>query len=356
VVGAGSAGCVVAGRLAEAGHTVTLVEAGPATPARSADSASYFDALAEPGRTFDDAPTRGRGLGGSGAINGMLATRGDLTQYLRWGWEDAEEAFARIRVPLEQVRDDELGPVDRALLAAAPDAERATLTRDAGRRVTAAEAYLGDAAVEIVGDAPVTRLTFDGALATGAVLADGSVVECDRVALAAGAVGTPALLTASGVDDPGLGLRNHAGLPVTLRLRHEVDVHSLVTGSLLRRGDIQVVALNHLGPDAPGHGMLLVAAMSPAARLETGLAAVRELLAHAAFRDLVDHVDVGAPGKGIFHFTSTCAMGVVVGDDGLVAGTQNVYVVDASAFPDIPATNTYLPTLMLAERFAARPR
>jgi hypothetical protein len=162
------------------------------------------------------------------------------------------------------------------------------------------------------------------------------------------------VLTASGIGHPGLGLRNHAGLPVTLRLRQEVDVHSLVTGSLLRHGDAQVVALNHLGPDAPGHGMLLVAAMTPTVRLDTGLALVRELLTHAAFRDLVDHVDVGAPGEGIFHFTSTCAMGVVVDDDGLVAGTQNVHAVDASVFPDIPATNTYLPTLMLAERLADR--
>jgi choline dehydrogenase-like flavoprotein len=356
VVGAGSAGCVVAGRLAEAGHAVTLVEAGPATPARSADCASYFDALAEPGRTYDDAPTRGRGLGGSGAINGMLATRGDHAQYRAWGWDDVEDAFGRIRVPLEQVGDDELGPVDRALLAAAPDAERATLTRHAGRRVTAADAYLGDAAVEIVGDAPVTRLTFDGTLATGAVLAGGRFVECDRVAIAAGVIGTPTVLRASGIDLPRLELRNHAALPVTLRVRQDVDVHSLVTGSLLRRGDIQVVALNHLGPDAPAHGMLLVAAMTRAARLDTGLALVRELLAHAAFRDLIDHVDVGSAGEGIFHFTSTCAMGVVVDGDGLVAGTQNVHVVDASAFPDIPATNTYLPTLMFAERFAARRR
>ena len=55
-------------------------------------------------------PSRGRGLGGSGAINGMLATAGDRAQYDAWGWDDADEAFARIRVPLEQVADDELGP------------------------------------------------------------------------------------------------------------------------------------------------------------------------------------------------------------------------------------------------------
>jgi choline dehydrogenase-like flavoprotein len=47
-------------------------------------------------------------------------------------------------------------------------------------------------------------------------------------------------------------------------------------------------------------------------------------------------------------------MGVVVDDDGRVDGLANVHVVDASAFPDVPRANTYLPTLLLAERLAAR--
>ena len=47
-------------------------------------------------------------------------------------------------------------------------------------------------------------------------------------------------------------------------------------------------------------------------------------------------------------------MGDVVDQDGLVVGADNIHVVDASVFPDLPTTNTYLPTLMLAERLAAR--
>ena len=43
-------------------------------------------------------------------------------------------------------------------------------------------------------------------------------------------------------------------------------------------------------------------------------------------------------------------MGTVVDEDGLVVGADNIHVVDASVFPDLPTTNTYLPTLMLAER------
>ena len=47
-------------------------------------------------------------------------------------------------------------------------------------------------------------------------------------------------------------------------------------------------------------------------------------------------------------------MGDVVDEDGLVVGADNIHVVDASVFPDLPTTNTYLPTLMLAERLAVR--
>ena len=47
-------------------------------------------------------------------------------------------------------------------------------------------------------------------------------------------------------------------------------------------------------------------------------------------------------------------MGAVVDDDGAVVGHDGLYVADASVFPSIPHANTYLPTLMLAERLAAR--
>jgi choline dehydrogenase-like flavoprotein len=352
VVGAGSAGCVVAGRLAEAGHAVTVVEAGPASAAASAATPSFFDALAEPGRTFPGPLVRGRGLGGSGAINGMVATAGDPAQFAAWGWDDAATAFDRIRVPLERADDSELGPLDRALVAAAPDAEPAMLTRHAGRRVTAADAYLGDVDVELAGDAPVTRLRMSGRWATGVVLADGRVIDAERIAVAAGALGTPEILANSGIGHRQLEPRNHAGLPVTLRLRHDVDVHTLVTATVLTRGDLQVTPLNHLGPTAPGQAMLLVASLAPGP--QAGLALVRELLDHEAFGELVDDVSVGEAPSGIHHYTSTCAMGTVVDDDGLVDGTANVHAVDASVFPDIPSTNTYLPTLMLAERLAAR--
>ena len=54
------------------------------------------------------------------------------------------------------------------------------------------------------------------------------------------------------------------------------------------------------------------------------------------------------------HLTSTLPMGECVDDDGRVAGLTNVHVVDASVFPDVPWSGPYLPTLVLAERMAAR--
>jgi choline dehydrogenase len=56
----------------------------------------------------------------------------------------------------------------------------------------------------------------------------------------------------------------------------------------------------------------------------------------------------------VYHPTSTCAMGTVVDDDGALVGYEALHVADASVFPDIPWANTYLPTLMLAERLASR--
>ncbi len=383
VVGGGAAGCVVARRLADAGHRVTLVEAGAASLPDTMRGPSHFAALAEPGWTFSGPFLRGRGLGGSGAVNGMLATAGEMRQYRSWGWDDAPEALARVLVPREAPAPAELGPLDLALLAAAPDAAPVPLTRRAGRRVTAADAYLASPPhdLRVVTDASVTSVALDGRRAVGVTLAGGDEIDAAAVAVAAGAVGSPALLARSGVDATGLGdgLRNHPAVPVTLTLADDVDVDldGLVTGTLLRRGDIQVVPLNHLGPGRGRLAMLLVVLMTPTGvgrvqageaepvveiglsdddrtALDAGVAMVHELLALPALRRIVADAAVGEPPAGVFHATSTCAAGVVVDDGGAVVGYDGLHVVDASVFPEIPATNPYLPTLMLAERLAAR--
>ena len=379
VIGAGAAGSVVAARLAEAGEDVVVVEAGAGTVDEATTGASFFDAAAAPGRAFAGPFLRGRGIGGSSAINGMVATQGDAGQYRSWGWDDTDEALARVQVPMEPARDGELGPIDRALLAAAADAARPPLTRHGHRRVSAWDAYApARHDIELRADALVTAVRFEGTRAAGVDLDDGTMIAADAVVLCAGAIGTPVILRHSGVDGPDVGahLRNHAALAVELELRPGVDSdpHGLVAGTLLRRADLQLLAVNHLGPDAPGRAGLLVVAMEADGeghvaadgtahqvlsandhrRLAAGVELVHELLDHPSFQRIVAEVTVGQPPEGVYHPTSTCRMGAVVDGDGAVSGRRDLFVADASIFPELPTANTYLPTLMLAERMVGR--
>jgi choline dehydrogenase-like flavoprotein len=58
----------------------------------------------------------------------------------------------------------------------------------------------------------------------------------------------------------------------------------------------------------------------------------------------------------MFHPACTCAIGTVVDPQARVIGVENLRVVDASIMPTIPRGNTNIPTLMLAEKCAARIR
>ena len=153
----------------------------------------------------------------------------------------------------------------------------ASLTRQHGRRITSAEAYLWPVLdrpnLTIRSDSPVDTITTVDRSATGVVLRDGTRIDADQVLMAAGAIHTPAILIRSGVTAPGLGegLQDHPAGVLTLKLRADVtqDPTQLPIGTHLHIDEadncIQMLPMSHLGPEpqAAGLGALLIALMTP---------------------------------------------------------------------------------------------
>jgi choline dehydrogenase len=252
VVGGGTAGCVLAARLSEdADRAVCLVEAGP--DYGPFDGGRWPTEMLEP-RVLprshdwgtgaeDDRSLGARVIGGSSAHNACVMLAGTPGDYDSWGpawrYEAFEPYLARAFAGLRTARASTETPTQFhiAFLEAARTHGFPLLADPndpaqpvgiapfpanvaEGVRWNTALGYL-DAArgrpnLTIVAETLVDRLTFDDSRATGVVTQSSTVIEADRVVLAAGAYFSPAILLRSGIGSEA-ELRSH-GVPVVAAL------------------------------------------------------------------------------------------------------------------------------------------
>jgi len=306
IVGAGSAGCVVADRLSEDGAQVVLLEAGPTDwhpmihiPAGAlhlrANPLVNWNYYAEPEAEIGNRSLhwpRGRVLGGTSSINGMLYVRGNPADYDGWaqmgcrGWSYADvlpyfkksERYApgdgQYRgksgpLLVEDYRT--ILPLTHRFVEAAQQAGFALtrdyngavqegvgysqMTRNGRFRGSTARTFLAEARrrpnLRVVTKAIATRVLLDGKRCVGVAFRqngeDSRALAAREVVVSGGTVNSPHLLQISGIgpaahlqsvgvpvthDLPGVGanLCDHFAVRITHRVKDEVSVNQLARG------------------------------------------------------------------------------------------------------------------------------
>ena len=268
--------------------------------------------------------------------------------------------------------------------------------------------------LEVRTQSKVEAVLMEGAVAQGVSLADGTEEHFDAVVMCAGAIWTPLLLLRSGLFGPAIGrnLQDHPSVSIIVQMAQNVEevvpeVTSLViASSAMGESNIHLLPVNAVSNGSGMQFAQLAAAVTKvssrglvkevnqkaeislcslstnddAEAMRAALILASDVLASVKENGSVLECYVDNEGTRLHeliahdeasmmkfvqrqlgaysHASGTCAMGdtesdrAAVSAAGAVFNTGQLWVADASVFPDIPRAATQMPTMMVASRIA----